>query len=160
MAREYIKSATKTAHSGAPEVQANVRAMLDEIEEGREVAALRYAARLVGYDGPVVLTAEVIEAASAQVPQQLKDDIAFAHRNIEGFARAQKATLVDFEHEVLPGFIAGPAIAAGLLERILPRIRPRRMPIVALWPPVAPMPPKLRLFIDHLVAELGHKRPW
>ncbi len=61
---------------------------------------------------------------------------------------------------VLPGFIAGPAIAAGLLERILPRIRPRKMPIVALWPPVAPMPPKLRLFIDHLVAELSRERPW
>ncbi|PVA07925.1 histidinol dehydrogenase [Thalassorhabdomicrobium marinisediminis] len=107
MAREYIKSAPKTSHSGASEVQADVRAMLDEIEKGREDAALRYAARLDGYDGPVVLTADAIEAASAQVPQQLKDDIAFAHRNIEGFAQAQKATLVDFEHEVLPGFIAG-----------------------------------------------------
>ncbi|WP_281983202.1 histidinol dehydrogenase [Thalassorhabdomicrobium marinisediminis] len=107
MAREYIKSAPKTSHSGASEVQADVRAMLDEIEKGREDAALRHAARLDGYDGPVVLTAEAIEAASAQVPQQLKDDIAFAHRNIEGFAQAQKATLVDVEHEVLPGFIAG-----------------------------------------------------
>ncbi|PVA11078.1 LysR family transcriptional regulator [Pelagivirga sediminicola] len=61
---------------------------------------------------------------------------------------------------ILPGFIAGPAIAEGRLERVLPGAETRRMPIVALWPPSAPMPAKLRLFVDHLVVELGGARSW
>ena len=41
---------------------------------------------------------------------------------------------------MLPGFIAGPAIAAGRLERVLAHHATRAMPIVAVWPPVSPMP--------------------
>lgn len=61
---------------------------------------------------------------------------------------------------ILPGFIAAPAITGGRLERILPAIEPRRLPIAAVWPPVTPMPPKLRRFVDHLAAELQDGRPW
>jgi len=61
---------------------------------------------------------------------------------------------------ILPGFLAAPAIAQGHLERILPNIKTRQLPIVALWPPVTPMPPKLRHFVDHLVTELKDGRPW
>lgn len=61
---------------------------------------------------------------------------------------------------ILPGFLAAPAIADGRLERILPEMETRRLPIAALWPPVTPIPPKLRRLIDHLVAELEGGRPW
>lgn len=61
---------------------------------------------------------------------------------------------------ILPGFIAAPAIADGRLERILPGIDTRRLPIAAVWPPITPMPPKLRRFIDHLLHELEDGRPW
>lgn len=60
---------------------------------------------------------------------------------------------------MLPGFIAAPALADGTLERVLPNHPTRRMPIVAVWPPVMPMPAKLRRFIDHLAAELKSP-PW
>lgn len=55
---------------------------------------------------------------------------------------------------MLPGFIAAPALADGSLERVLPDHPARRMPIVAVWPPVSPMPAKLRRFIDHLASAL------
>ncbi|MDT1064359.1 LysR family transcriptional regulator [Paracoccus sp. CPCC 101403] len=60
---------------------------------------------------------------------------------------------------MLPGFIVASAVADGLLERILTGFPTRRMPIVAVWPPVAPMPAKLRRFIDHVAAELKDP-PW
>jgi len=51
------------------------------------------------------------------VPQKLKEDIQFAHENVRRFAEAQKATVSDVEHEVVPGLIAGqkaiPVDAAG-----------------------------------------------
>ena len=55
---------------------------------------------------------------------------------------------------MLPGFIAGPAVAAGRLERVLPGFGTRPMPIVAVWPPVSPLPAKLRRFVDHVADEL------
>lgn len=55
---------------------------------------------------------------------------------------------------MLPGFIAVPAIAAGRLTRVLEGFATRTMPIVAVWPPVSPLPAKLRRLIDHLAAEL------
>ncbi len=48
----------------------------------------------------------------------------------------------------------------GLGLAILPGVTTRKMPIVALWLPIAPMPGRLRVFVDHLVAELDRARPW
>ncbi|GLK62959.1 MULTISPECIES: LysR family transcriptional regulator [Paracoccus] len=60
---------------------------------------------------------------------------------------------------ILPGFIAAPALADGRLERVLEGFDTRPLPVVAVWPPVSPMPAKLRRFVDHLAAEL-HRPPW
>jgi hypothetical protein len=51
------------------------------------------------------------------VPEKLKRDIEFAHANVKRFAEAQKATVANFEVEIVPGLIAGqksiPVDAAG-----------------------------------------------
>lgn len=52
---------------------------------------------------------------------------------------------------ILPAFIVADAIARGALVRILARHEARRLPVLAVWPPVAPMPRELRALIDHLV---------
>ncbi|KKL13650.1 hypothetical protein LCGC14_2523660, partial [marine sediment metagenome] len=61
---------------------------------------------------------------------------------------------------ILPAFLAMAPIREGKLERILPNAQTRNLPIVAVWPPVSPMPQKLRQFIDYLIAELEHGKPW
>ena len=60
----------------------------------------------------------------------------------------------------LPGFIVGPEIAKGRLVRILTDLPLRPLPISVVWPPVSPMPAKLRAFIDHLASGLGENKPW
>ncbi|SIQ73733.1 transcriptional regulator, LysR family [Paracoccus thiocyanatus] len=60
---------------------------------------------------------------------------------------------------ILPGFLVAPALADGRLERVLAGFGTRPLPIVAVWPPVSPMPAKLRRFVDHLAAEL-HRPAW
>lgn len=95
MTREYLKKATKTAQTDASDVRATVMGILDDIQSGGDEAALRYAAKFDQWDGPVMLTEEDIAAAAAKVPQQLKDDIAFAHNNVRNFAEAQKTTMTD-----------------------------------------------------------------
>lgn len=117
MTVDYLKKATKRSTDDAGDVRATVQAILDEIEQGGDAAAKRYAAKFDRYDGNVVLTRDEIEAAAAQVPQKLKDDIRFAWDNVRRFAEAQKETIKDMEVEILPGLIAGqkaiPCQAAG-----------------------------------------------
>ena len=117
MALEYLKKATLTAQSGASDVHDIVQGILSDIEDGGDAKALEYAAKFDKYDGNVMLTEQEIAAASALVPQKLKEDIQFAHDNVKRFAEAQKATVSDIEYEIVPGLIAGqkaiPVDAAG-----------------------------------------------
>jgi sulfopropanediol 3-dehydrogenase len=117
MTVDYLKKATRRSTDDAGDVRATVQAILDEIEAGGDDAALRYAAKFDRYEGNVVLTRDEIEAASAKVPQRLKDDIRFAYDNVRRFAQAQKDTIKDMEIELAPGLTAGqkaiPCQAAG-----------------------------------------------
>ncbi len=117
MSVTFIKHAARPPTDGSSDVTATVTRILDEIEVGGESAALRYAATFDRYDGDIVLTRDCIDAASAEIPQQLKDDIRFAWDNIRRFAEAQKSTIQDMEIEVSPGMMAGqkaiPCRAAG-----------------------------------------------
>ncbi len=94
-----------------------VQGMLDAIRVGRDTTAMEFAAKFDRYEGNVIVTPAEIEAACAEVPDRLKDDIRFAHDNVRRFAEAQKGTLHDMELEVVPGLVAGqkaiPVSAAG-----------------------------------------------
>ena len=107
MALEYLKKATLTAQSGASDVHDLVKGILDDIEAGGDAKAMEYAAKFDKYDGAVILNDADIAAATALVPQKLKEDIQFAHDNVKRFAEAQKATVSDIEYEIVPGLIAG-----------------------------------------------------
>ncbi len=107
MALEYLKKATLTAQSGASDVHELVKGILDDIEAGGDAKAMEYAAKFDKYEGAVILNDADIAAATALVPQKLKEDIQFAHDNVKRFAEAQKATVSDIEYEIVPGLIAG-----------------------------------------------------
>ncbi|MEH6728629.1 MAG: histidinol dehydrogenase, partial [Hyphomicrobiales bacterium] len=117
MTIDYLKKADRKSTDDAGDVNATVKAILDEIEAGSDEAARRYAAKFDKYDGNVVLTRDEIEAASEKVSQKLKDDIRYAWDNVRTFAEAQKASIKDIEVELRPGLIAGqkaiPCQAAG-----------------------------------------------
>ncbi|MFB9151185.1 histidinol dehydrogenase [Roseovarius ramblicola] len=117
MPTEYLKKAPRHSRSDASETRDIVRGILDDIEARGDAAALEYAAKFDRYEGELVLSPEAIEAAAARVPEKLRRDIEFAHDNVRKFAEAQKATVADFEVEVVPGLIAGqkaiPVHAAG-----------------------------------------------
>ncbi|AXC50730.1 LysR family transcriptional regulator [Paracoccus suum] len=60
---------------------------------------------------------------------------------------------------MLPQFIVAEAIADGRLVQVLADFETRTLPIMAVWPPISPMPAKLRAIVDFLAAELA-VRPW
>ena len=117
MTIKYLKKAPLHSRSNDTKTQNIVRDILSDIEEGGDEKALEYAAKFDNYDGEIILSKNAIDAATALVPEKMKQDIKFAHSNVERFARAQKSTVANFETEVVPGLIAGqkaiPVNAAG-----------------------------------------------
>ncbi|MGB5328242.1 MAG: histidinol dehydrogenase [Gammaproteobacteria bacterium] len=107
MTIEYLKKAEKSATTGEDDTRNIVSQMLAEIETGGEEKAIEYAAKLDNYSGNIVVTDEEIEAASAKISQQVKDDIQFSYDRVRGFAEKQREALVDFEVELSPGLFAG-----------------------------------------------------
>jgi sulfopropanediol 3-dehydrogenase len=107
MAITYLKKADPRPETENSDIRDLVSVMLTNIERDGEEAVRRYARKLDGWTGDIVLSDTDRLAACARVPQALKDDIQFAHSNIRRFAEAQKATLSDCEVEIIPGLIAG-----------------------------------------------------
>ena len=117
MTIKYLKKAPLHSRSDDTKTQQIVRDILQDIENGGDEKALEYASKFDKYEGEVILSKSAIEAAAELVPEKMKQDIEFAHSNVERFARAQKSTVANFETEVVPGLIAGqkaiPVNAAG-----------------------------------------------
>lgn len=117
MTIKYLKKAPLHSRSDDTKTQQIVRDILSDIEVGGDEKALEYAAKFDNYDGETILSKDAIKAATELVPEKMKQDIKFAHSNVERFAKAQKSTVANFETEVVPGLIAGqkaiPVNAAG-----------------------------------------------
>lgn len=117
MTVEFLKSSRPAAAQGGADISDTVRLMLARLSETGEEAALDYARRLDGWEGPVAVPPATIRAAAAQVPADLKRAIGYAHENIRRFAEAQRAAALDFQMELRPGLTAGqrqiPVNAAG-----------------------------------------------
>ena len=103
----YLKQVETRPAVEGKDIRGVVAQMLAKIEEGGEAAVRYYARDLDGWTGDIAVSAQERAAACARVPQDLKDDIRFAHANIRRFAEAQKATMADCEIEIMPGLIAG-----------------------------------------------------
>ncbi|MCP3690177.1 MAG: histidinol dehydrogenase [Gammaproteobacteria bacterium] len=107
MTIEYLKRAEKSSATGEDDTRNIVSTMLSEIEAGGEEKVIEYTTKLDNYTGNIIVTDEEIEVATAQVPQQVRDDIRFAYDRVRGFAEKQREALIDFEVELSPGLFAG-----------------------------------------------------
>lgn len=104
---EHLKSAQISSAADSDNVTAAVQAMLARIEAGREDAVLELAAEFDNWQGDVVLSDEKRQALIEQVPETVKADIDFAHRQISRFAKAQRDSLKEFQLETEPGVTLG-----------------------------------------------------
>jgi sulfopropanediol 3-dehydrogenase len=111
---EYLKKAISDSAVADEEerVQKIVKDMLQRIQEEGEEAVKAFALQFDSWKGDFILSDEKRDALIAGVPQSVKDDIDFAHRQIKRFAEAQRDSLVSFEIETEPGVRLG--------QRVLP----------------------------------------
>ena len=107
MSITYLKKAAKTPETEADNARKVVEEMLANIEKNGEQAVRDYSRKLDKWDGAIVVTPEEIEARTRDIPASVKRDIEFAAAQVAKFARAQRASMTEFETEVHPGLIAG-----------------------------------------------------
>jgi sulfopropanediol 3-dehydrogenase len=103
----YLKKATKTPETETEAARKVVAEMLAVIDAGGERAVRDYAVKLDEWSGDVVLDAAAIERQTRDIPDAVKNDIAFATNQVRRFAEAQRASVNDFSLEIMPGLELG-----------------------------------------------------
>src|ERR1700742_4874339 len=150
---EYLKKAEVNSASDRLQIQQTVSEILAEIERDGTKAIRRYSAKFDGWDPPSFrVSAAQISEAEERVDPKLRAQIEFSRLQVERFARLQRASLVDFQVETLPGVTLGqkqipvnavgsyvpggnyPLIASALMTIVVPKVAgvPR---VVAVAPP-------------------------
>ena len=103
----FVKRASRTPTTGTAETRETVERMLRDIEARGELAVREYAERLDGWTGDFVVGPDAIAHAKASVAVRVREDIAFAHRQVHAFAVRQRESLHEFEAELHPGLVTG-----------------------------------------------------
>lgn len=107
---EYIKKAQKTAESDSEKIRGIVQGILSNIEKNGEKAVIELAKKFDDWEGEFILSQEKKQRLIDSVPEDVKQDIRFAHEQVFGFAKAQKDSLSEFERETIPGVRLGQRI--------------------------------------------------
>ncbi len=107
---EYIKKALKSVESNSNEIRGTVEKILSDIENRGETAVREFAEKFDGWQGDFILSKEKKQFLIDSVPDLVKADIQFAHKQVSGFARAQMDSISEFENEPLPGMRLGQKI--------------------------------------------------
>lgn len=107
MAVTYLKTAHKTPETEAGNAQAVVSEILARIEAEGEDGVRHYARTLDKWDGSIVVGRDEMEARAAEVPAQVREDIAFAVGEVRRFAVAQRDSIRDFDLTMASGLTVG-----------------------------------------------------
>jgi sulfopropanediol 3-dehydrogenase len=108
MMAEYLKRPDATPQQATDEVKRTVEEMLRRIERDGLEAVREYSRRLDDWDPPSFrVSGEEVEAAAAQVPDELKEHIAFGQEQVRAFAERQRQTLTELDVETQPGVVLG-----------------------------------------------------
>jgi sulfopropanediol 3-dehydrogenase len=104
---EYIKKAALSFEQASDTKRTLVKDLLDDIKARGETAVREMAKKFDGWEGDFILNEQQKAALIAQVPEQVKKDIRFAHEQVASFARAQRESIREFEVTSMPGVRLG-----------------------------------------------------
>lgn len=107
---EYIKRAQAEPEAEDRKVREAVEAMISHIRADGEAAVREYAEKFDKWTSDFVLSEEKKADLIAQVPDQEKEDIQFAHRQVKRFAEAQRDSIREFDMETETGVRLGQKI--------------------------------------------------
>ncbi|MGE3873390.1 MAG: histidinol dehydrogenase [Parvibaculaceae bacterium] len=104
----YLKKAAGHERADTLAVERTVSEMIGRIRQERDAAVRHYAKALDKWEGQSFrVSPDQIRAVANALPESFKDDFAFCLKNIQEFARRQRASLGEFTTEIAPGVELG-----------------------------------------------------
>lgn len=138
---EYLKKAAPSSSGDRQQIKETVSQILADIEREGTDAIRRYSAKYDEWNPPSFrVSSDQIREAEGLVDSTLRAQIEFSRLQVERFARLQRASLVDFQVETLPGVTLGqkqipvnsvgsyvpggryPLIASALMTMVVPKV--------------------------------------
>jgi sulfopropanediol 3-dehydrogenase len=104
---EFIKKAELSVEEASSQKRVIVEEILKKIQEGGEDVVRELAKKFDNWEGDFILSAEKKQKLIDKVPQQVKDDLQFAHEQVFGFAKAQRNSIIEFESDTIQGVRLG-----------------------------------------------------
>lgn len=109
----FVKKEEELPVAERKDLEETVSGIIDDVRKRGDEAVRAYVKKFDGLDiADLKVTEEEIHAVKKQLPQTLLEDIAFTVERIKAFAEAQRATLHDFEQEMIPGVHLGQRVIA------------------------------------------------
>lgn len=97
-------------HVGAQQASVSgiVKGVIEDIRKNGDAAVRKYSEKFDKWTpSSFELSKQQIDAAIAECPKQVIDDIKEVQKNVRTFAQAQRDSLKDFELEIQPGVFLG-----------------------------------------------------
>ena len=108
MTRTYLKQAKPQLPADRRALEDRVRSIIDDIASQGDDAVRRYAREFDRWEAPEFRVSEdQIRRVSRNLPETFKEDFAYAHARVSEFAKAQRASMQEFETEIEPGIVLG-----------------------------------------------------
>ena len=93
------------------------------------------------------------------IADPLRPEAARVLRALRGLGITNTVMMTD-DSERTAAAIAKQVGVDRFFAEVLPEVETRTLPVMAVWPPVAPVPAKLRVLIDHLAVAFSGGAPW
>lgn len=104
----FVKTAAAQERASTIAVERTVAEMIARIRSERDEAVRHYASALDKWESAEFrVSPDRIRQVASVLPESFKDDFAFCLRNIQEFARRQRASLSEFVTEIQPGVELG-----------------------------------------------------
>ncbi len=107
---QHLKKSLITVEESSSKTREIVVGLLQQIKAGKEDTVKELAKKFDNWEGEFILSEEKKEKLIAQVPEQVKKDIQYAHEQVSGFAHAQRKSINEFSIETAPGVTLGQRI--------------------------------------------------
>ena len=106
-----IKKGKPVAEEDTQQLQETVREILQRVKKEGDSALRYYERKFDNYEPESFLVSpEEAAKAKAQLPDEVIEELDFAMERVTQFAQAQKASMTEFEKEMLPGMTMGQRI--------------------------------------------------
>jgi sulfopropanediol 3-dehydrogenase len=104
---KVLKAAKPVTAADVKKLRQTVEEIIERVKDEGDKAIDYYSRTFDKFEGPSRVGEDQIEAAKRELPAEIIEGLDFAIQRVTAFAKAQKASMAEFEQEMIPGVFMG-----------------------------------------------------